>query len=101
MREGGSLAGMFGWLVGTGPGAGFGLLILICGIGGTLVGISGYFVRDIQDVNQVIPDYHAPPIVGLVKRLHPFGKSKVPAIAEAAGNVPRAAAPKNDSEDTE
>ncbi len=101
MREGGSLVGMFGWLVGTGPGAGFGLLILICGVGGTLVGISGYFVRDIQNANQVIPDYHAPPIVGLVKRIHPFQKSKVPVIAEATGNGPEAAPPKNDSDHSE
>ena len=87
MQEGGSLAGTFGWLVGTGPGAGFGLLILICGVGGTLVGISGYFVRDIQTANQTIPDYRAPPIVGLVKRINPLRyKNKAPATVEASAH---------------
>lgn len=87
MREGGTLANIFGWLVGTGPGAGFGLLILICGIGGTLVGLSGYFVREIQNVNQVLPDYHAPPIVGLVKRMHPLQRKRNPAaVVKPPGN---------------
>ena len=34
MGTGGALANLFGWLVGTGPGSGFGLLIFLCGIGG-------------------------------------------------------------------
>jgi hypothetical protein len=62
---------MFGWIVGTGPGAGFGLLILICGIAGTLVGISGYLVSDIRNVDVLLPDYRAIPPVGLVRRPSP------------------------------
>ena len=57
MQEGGALAGTFGWLVGVGPGAGFGLLIFLCGIGGILVGLSGYLVRDIRNLDAQIPDY--------------------------------------------
>jgi MFS transporter, DHA3 family, macrolide efflux protein len=68
MQPGGALVDMFGWLVGTGPGAGFGLLILICGIGGTLVGLSGYMVSDIRNVDMLLPDYQASPPVGLVRR---------------------------------
>ena len=86
MQEGGSLANTFGWLVGTGPGAGFGLLILLCGIGGTLVGLSGYFVREIQNVNQVLPDYHAPPIMGLAKRMHPLQRKRNAAVVKPSGN---------------
>ncbi len=69
MNQGGALVNTFGWLVGTGPGSGFGLLILICGVSGTLVGLSGYLVGDIRNVDRLIPDYHAPPPVGLVRRL--------------------------------
>jgi DHA3 family macrolide efflux protein-like MFS transporter len=57
MQEGGALAGTFGWLVGVGPGAGFGLLIFLCGIGGILVGFSGYLVKDIRNLDAQIPDY--------------------------------------------
>ncbi len=57
MQPGGALADTFGWLVGVGPGAGFGLLIFLCGIGGILVGASGYLVRDIRNLDRQIPDY--------------------------------------------
>lgn len=68
MTPGGALANTFGWIVGTGPGSGFGLLIVLCGIGGTLVGLSGYLVGDIRNVDKLIPDYQALPPVGLVRR---------------------------------
>ncbi len=71
MHEGGPLAGVFGRFVGTGPGAGFGLLILICGVGGTLIGLSGYLVKEIRDLDKRMPDYRPPPPVGLVKRMKP------------------------------
>lgn len=73
MRTGGVLANTFGWLVGTGPGSGFGLLILLCGIGGTLVGLSGLLIRSIRNVDKLLPDFRQfrpfPPI-GLIRRLH-------------------------------
>lgn len=71
MREGGPLVNTFGWLVGTGPGSGFGLLILICGIGGTLIGLSGYLVKEIRELDRQMPDYRPPPPVGLVRRMRP------------------------------
>jgi DHA3 family macrolide efflux protein-like MFS transporter len=40
MRPQGSLAGIFGGLVGTGPGAGMGLLIVLCGLAAIMVGRS-------------------------------------------------------------
>ena len=57
MRTGGSLAGVFGGLVGTGPGAGMSLLIVICGLGATLVGLGGYLFRPIYDAEQILPDH--------------------------------------------
>ncbi|WP_129628829.1 MFS transporter [Candidatus Oscillochloris fontis] len=44
MQPGGSLAGLFGWLVGVGPGAGLALLFVVTGILGTLIGIGGYLL---------------------------------------------------------
>jgi DHA3 family macrolide efflux protein-like MFS transporter len=68
MKTGGALAKTFGWLVGTGPGSGFGLLILLCGVGGTLVGLSGYLVSSIRNIDQLLPDFRRTPPVGMVKR---------------------------------
>jgi MFS family permease len=56
MQEGGALADTFGWLVGVGPGAGFGLLIFLCGIGGMLVGLSGYLLKDIRGMDKQFAD---------------------------------------------
>jgi len=61
MMDGGALADSFGWLVGTGPGAGFGLMILMCGIGGTLVGLFGYLTPAIRNVDAILPDYELSP----------------------------------------
>jgi len=69
MAKGGSLANLFGWLVGTGPGSGFGLMMLLCAVGGALVGISGYLVPAIRNVNQTLPDYVPLPPVGMVLRV--------------------------------
>ena len=69
MSEGGALVNTFGWLVGTGPGAGFGLLILLCGVAGTLVALSGYLISSIRNVDKTLPDYKPDPPVGRVKRI--------------------------------
>jgi hypothetical protein len=68
MSTGGSLATTFGWLVGTGPGSGFGLMILLCGVGGTLVGVVGYLTPSIRNVDILFPDYRSYPPVGWVRR---------------------------------
>ncbi|MCC6501146.1 MAG: MFS transporter [Anaerolineales bacterium] len=61
MAEGGQLVRYFGWIVGTGPGSGFGLMIFLCGIAGTLIGLSGYLVRAIRDVDVILPDFDTLP----------------------------------------
>ena len=63
MAEGGQIVRYFGWIVGTGPGSGFGLMIFLCGIAGTLVGLSGYLVRAIRNVDVVLPDFDTQPII--------------------------------------
>ena len=69
MRTGGSLVETFGWLVGTGPGSGFGLLILLCGVGGTLIALAGYLMPSIRNLDQLMPDFRRFPPVGMIKRL--------------------------------
>lgn len=57
MRTGGTLADTFGWLVGTGPGSGFGLLIFLCGVGGTLIGLAGYLIPSVRNIDILMPDF--------------------------------------------
>jgi hypothetical protein len=57
MKTQGVLSTAFGWLVGTGPGAGMGLLFVICGLGGALVGLSGYFIPAIRNAETILPDH--------------------------------------------
>ena len=59
MREGGSLAPIFGGLVGTGPGAGMGLICVIFGTLGVLVGLVGYAFRVVRDAEDLLPDHGA------------------------------------------
>jgi DHA3 family macrolide efflux protein-like MFS transporter len=59
MQEGGRLAGTFGWLVGTGSGAGMALIFVFCGLGAALVGLTGYAVRAVRDAEDILPDYDA------------------------------------------
>ncbi|MGZ9234492.1 MAG: MFS transporter [Anaerolineales bacterium] len=68
MGTGGSLVTTFGWLVGTGPGSGFGLLILLCGVGGTLVGLTGYLTSSIRNVDLLVPNFDPSPTGRTVKR---------------------------------
>jgi hypothetical protein len=68
MSTGGSLVNTFGWLVGTGPGSGFGLLILLCGVAGTLIGLSGLLLSSIRNVDLLLPDFLRFPPIGMVKK---------------------------------
>ena len=51
MASGGSLAGALGWLVGTGPGAGMGLMFAGTCILGTLTALVGLSIPSIRDVD--------------------------------------------------
>jgi hypothetical protein len=53
------MAAAFGWLVGTGPGAGMGLLIFLTGLLGVLVGVAGYLLPVIRNAEDILPDHDA------------------------------------------
>ncbi len=57
MREGGGLVNTFGWLVGTGPGAGMALVMIIAGIGIIIVAIIGYTIPVIRNAEDILPDH--------------------------------------------
>ena len=59
MATGGSLAGALGWAVGTGPGAGMALMLVVFGALGAVVGIGGYSVRAVRDAETILPDHDA------------------------------------------
>ena len=56
-RAGVGLPAAFSWLVGTGPGAGMGLLLVFCGLGSALVGLSGYFIPAVHNAETILPDH--------------------------------------------
>lgn len=63
MQRGGRLADVFGPLVGTGPGAGMGLMFVFAGLGAAGVGIVGYLFSVIRQAEQLLPDHDALPAV--------------------------------------
>lgn len=62
MQPDGALAPLFGWLVGTGPGAGIGLMFVIFGAIGVMVAAFGTTIRDVREVETLIPDHSAPAV---------------------------------------
>jgi len=59
MLPGGNLATIFGPLVGTGPGAGMGLMFVFTGILGALIGLSGYLFPAVRNAEDLLPDHDA------------------------------------------
>ncbi len=57
MRTQSGLAALFRPLVGSGPGAGMGLLTFFCGLLITLVGVGGYFFPAIRRAEDLLPDF--------------------------------------------
>ena len=55
------LAQLLGPVFGTGPGSGMSLLIVLCGIGAFLVGMSGYLVPAIRNAESTLPDHEPQP----------------------------------------
>lgn len=53
----GALAESFGWLVGTGPGAGMGLMFVMSGILGVAVGLGGYAFAAVRLAEALLPDH--------------------------------------------
>jgi MFS family permease len=61
MQPGAPLAGVFGGLVGVGPGAGMGLMFVLTGALGVLGGLSGYLVPVIRNAEDILPDHNVQP----------------------------------------
>jgi hypothetical protein len=57
MAEGGSLAPLFGWLVGSGTGAGMGLQFAVTGLLAALVGLAGYLFSVVRNAEDILPDH--------------------------------------------
>jgi len=57
MKNGGSLATLFGPFFGTTSGSGMSLLIFFSGVAATFVGVAGYFSRSVRDVEDLLPDH--------------------------------------------
>jgi DHA3 family macrolide efflux protein-like MFS transporter len=57
MMPGGSWASLFEILVGTGPGAGMSLMFVIAGALGILVGLVGFTIREVRNVEEILPDH--------------------------------------------
>jgi DHA3 family macrolide efflux protein-like MFS transporter len=59
MAKGGSLAPAFGWLVGTGTGAGMALLFVVAGLLAALAGLGGYLFPAVRNAEDILPDHDA------------------------------------------
>lgn len=59
MDGGTAMSAAFGWLVGTGPGAGMGLMLVLSGVMGTVVGLSGYLFPAVRNAEDILPDFDA------------------------------------------
>ena len=57
MQAGGAWAGRFGWLVGTGPGAGMALMFVGTAALGATMSFSGYLWPAVRNVEHDLPDY--------------------------------------------
>lgn len=57
MATGGSLAGIFGGIVGVGPGAGMALMFLFTSVLGLVMSLSGYLFRPVRQVEDDLPDH--------------------------------------------
>lgn len=57
MAEGGSLVPVFGWLVGTGTGAGTALLFVVTGLLAALAGLGGYIFPVVRNAEDILPDH--------------------------------------------
>jgi MFS family permease len=73
MMADGALAGTFGWLVGTGPGAGMSLMFIFMGLSATVVTLGAYAFPVIRDAEILLPDHDMSPKAAddsLLARLH-------------------------------
>jgi MFS family permease len=58
MMSEGSWVRYFDWLVGTGSGAGMGLIMVFSGLMTITTGLTGYLIPFIRDVEEILPDHY-------------------------------------------
>ena len=51
------MSSTYGWLVGTDPGSGMGLMLVLSGILGVVVGVAGYMFPTVRNVETILPDH--------------------------------------------
>ena len=61
MQTNGTLSGAFGWLVGTGDGAGMGLQAVLAGAFTVAVGLGAYLFPVVRNAEDILPDHDAAP----------------------------------------
>jgi MFS family permease len=59
MRDNGILAPLFGWLVGTGPGAGMALMLVGAGLAGVGIVCAAYLSPAVRNAETILPDHVA------------------------------------------
>ncbi len=59
MMPAGNLAPIFSEILGIGPGAGMALLYVVCALCMLLIGIGGYALPALRDVEDIVPDSDA------------------------------------------
>jgi hypothetical protein len=59
MMANGSLTGAFGWLVGSGPGAGMALMFFCTSLLGMAMSLSGYLFPAVRNIEGELPDHDA------------------------------------------
>lgn len=57
MRPGGWLAGRFNWLVGSGPGSGMGLMMVVFGLFSILTVLTCYWIPAVRNIEDILPDH--------------------------------------------
>lgn len=57
MQPGGSGVALFGWLVGSGAGAGIALIFVVTSLIGALGSLSGYAIPAVRKIETILPDY--------------------------------------------
>jgi hypothetical protein len=63
MMPGGNLVLYFQDLVGIGPGAGMALMFVLTGFLGGIVALAGYLFPSVRNVENILPDHEAVPVV--------------------------------------
>jgi len=72
------MASIFGPIFGTSSGAGMGLLMFFSGVVATSVGIIGYFIPNIRNAEDILPDHDALEKSGQDNKVDSGGPENIP-----------------------